>query len=359
MLSRMIRRLVLLQIVLLVGCSEAIVTSEHLDAVPPPNEHESVTAVYSLPKSLVAVTLKTTPGTPAAVPADPARPGTPAIATYSVTQAILPDKNARFRLRYRPTSLSDDSVTFGVDGNGLLSSVVANETGHQGDIIVALASAAATAVAIGTVPAAGVAPGPGPLVGPCTPTASTNAPQNFTVTYELQDIAAPSCVALPNGAVMSTDWTPANPPPSSAKLDCLHSVCYRTLMPMKVTITDTTQTYKVAFVAVDPELTEGLDLFSAPLVSRTHTATFSSGLLTSAVLSDPSVALAVAQLPLTVVKAILAAPAAVFSAQSANRQDQLAILTAQKAILDEQVALQKDRVTNNGISGVVGSGAGL
>ena len=336
-----------LPLIALGACSQPIVSSTTINPGPetaPTTSGESVTAVYSLPMSVVTVTGAVDPTSTAASPK-------PLI--YTVASTILPDNDARFRLAYRPTDLSDDSVTLTVDQNGLLSSVIANATGHQGDIVVAIATAAATAATLSGVAIPGAIPGgvmPAAVAAPkCVPSTP------FTAVYKLKDLEG-SDKPLPDCSTLHVEWDgePAPPPPPPATAGapavpagkpehptCSFSVCYRPLMTAAATISSPTLLKQATFVAVDPDSIEGLNLKSAPFVARTHTVSFTSGVETSAVISDPSVALAIANLPLTVVTAVLKAPQSILTIQSTNVQDQTAVLTAQTALINAQLALQK------------------
>jgi hypothetical protein len=301
---------------------------------------------------------------------------------YAITPAILPDRDARFLLKYTPGHLEDDALTLETDSNGLLKTSNANSTGRQGDIIVALAQTAAAIVTMGAgsplpgVPGLGGAPPPPAPTG-CTPVTT------FAVTFELSDLTSPK--RLPDCSFLSIDWRPTrgsqagfSPPvmpgtagassPAPGSAVCDYSVCYRTLMPVRAMIfaskpSDAQQPGPViasaSFVAVDPELTAGLNLESAPLATRTHTMGFSSGILTSAAVNDPSVALAVAKLPLTVITAILQVPASLLSLKVTNVQDAANLATQQKALLDAQTALIKDVAASRAQldTPVTGSGA--
>jgi hypothetical protein len=338
---------------LLAGCSQTIVSSTPIPGGAenaPPTSDESVTAVYSLPMTVVTVS---------ATPDATSTAANPKPSTYTITPSILPDNTARFRLNYVPTDLSDDSVTLGVDQNGLLSSVVANATGHQGDIIVALATTAATvatlggaglsgAMRAGAVPMVMSAPNPG-----CKPSVA------FTVVYELKDLAG-ATEPLPDCSTFRVEWNSGAvaSPAATVHPACAFSVCYRPLVTATATITlsGSSQIKQAKFVAIDPDSIEGLNLKSSPFVARTHTISFSSGLMTSAAISDPSVALAIANLPLTVLTAVLKAPQSVLTIQSTNIQDQTSAVTAQTALINAELALQKAVASEKTPTAVAGSG---
>jgi hypothetical protein len=314
----------------LAGCAQPIVASDPLSQAghPASTDQEAIGAVYSLPMTVVTIG--------SSVDAQGHQ-------TYTITPSILPDNSARFRLRYIPTSLSDDSVTLSVDQNGLLSSVVANSTGRQGDIVVALATTAASVATLGgagipmlaPMMAAPGAPGSPPPPPPPAPKCS----KTFTVVFDLDQLSEGQ--TLPDCSNAVIDWRRAAPlATDTTPVKCDYSVCYRALTTVTLMIMTDAQVKQAKFVAADPNLVEGVNLDSAPFVARTHNVTFSSGLLTSAVLNDPSVALAVANLPMTVIKALISAPGALTSVQVTNVQDQTSLLTAQAALINAQAALK-------------------
>ena len=91
--------------------------------------------VYSLPQTIVTVSAD----------AD----ATTGRISYTVTPTIMPDGNARFRLRYAPTGFSDDTINIAVDEFGLLTTADATFVGEAGKVLTSLAEGA-TRIATGT-----------------------------------------------------------------------------------------------------------------------------------------------------------------------------------------------------------------
>jgi hypothetical protein len=399
------------------ACSEKLVVSQPLPLGKdfPKPDGEFVGIVYFLPKTVVAVTGKPVSSSSESkqqaqgsqqpqgsddAPVQPVPPSPANVANglaksagagpetassagqqYTITPAIMPDQNARFLLKYSPGHFEDDNVTLEIDTNGLLKTSNANSTGRQGEILAALAQTATAIMTLGMgAPVSGV---PGLAGEPAVPTPQgcTQVATTFSVTFELAELLTPQ--PLPDCSFIGIDWHAGGipnidpkavvvpPTPTAGPPSCGFSVCYRTLMPVRATIyaaepagsARTTQGRAIArasFVAVDPELTAGVNLQSAPLVTRKHTLSFSSGLLTSAMIDDPSVTLAIAKLPITIITALLSGPASVLSLKVTNVTDAANLATQQKALLDAQNALIKDITASRSQVAlpVAGSGAG-
>lgn len=78
------------------------------------------------------------------------------------------------------------------------------------------------------------------------------------------------------------------------------------------------------------------------MVTRTDTVAFTAGQPTSRAVKQPSTALATASLPLTVAKAVLAAPAQLLSLKITNTTDQASLLQQQANVIQQQTALLND-----------------
>ncbi len=305
------------------GCAYQIVSSEKIDESESIGLAEPGGLVYALPMSLVTITGDKDPS---------------GKVTYTVTPSIVPDPGARYRLRYAPPGNTDDDLNLQVDKNGLLTSTKANFTDRMGDIVIA---AAKTVAAFGTSPRAARAVHTGGPAAPVYP---------FTAIYTIDELVGTQ--VLPDAAKVSVDanWPVAGSwQTAAASPSCSFSVCFRTVVPMKGTISGGgTVKNEFVFVAIDPRRTEGITLKSAALVARTNTVTFDSGLVTSVAINEPSTTLAIANLPLAVLKAILSVPAELLTLRIANVTDQASLVKAQadlltqmKAALDAQAALQK------------------
>jgi hypothetical protein len=256
------------------------------------------------------------------------------VVKYTVTPTIVPDPRASYRLRYVPGSATDDDLGLSVDKNGLLSGATkANITDRTGDIIIALAKTGAAGQTSTATP-------------PDEPVRDADA-YPFTVIYDVDTFV--KGVTLPDNSTITVEqkWLPQQggyiPP-------CTYSVCFRTVIPIHAHLTNGTRKNDFAFVAINASQTEGIDLISANLVARTNNLTFESGLLTTVAINQPSTTLAIVNLPLAVLKAILSVPAELLTIKIKNVQAEADLLKAQadvlaqaKALVDAQQALQNAR----------------
>jgi hypothetical protein len=304
------------------GCTYQIVSSQKVEEAGNSGTAEPGGLVYALPMTLVTVT-------GAKDDADKV--------TYTVTPSIVPDSRARYRLRYAPPGNTDNDLNLQVDKNGLLTSTRANFTDRTGDIVIAVAK---------TVAAVARSAGGGAAV---TDRASKAPVYPFTAIYTIDELIGGQL--LPDNAwiYVNANWPVAgNWQPAAEAQSCSYSICFRTVAPMKGTILGGgTVKNEFVFVAVDPRRTEGITLNSAALVARTNLVTFDSGLITSVTINEPSTTLAIASLPLAVIKAILAVPSELLTLRIANvtneanlAKAQADLLTQMKAVLDAQTALQ-------------------
>lgn len=87
------------------GCSGPIAVSEPA-AGPAAAAGEPGDLVYALPMTLVEVA---------------GSRDAKGVVTYAVTPHLVPDPDARFRLRYQPSAWQDDGLSVTVDTSGLLN----------------------------------------------------------------------------------------------------------------------------------------------------------------------------------------------------------------------------------------------
>jgi len=305
------------------GCTYQIVSSQKVEEAGNSGTAEPGGLVYALPMSLVTITGAT----------DAA-----GMVTYTVTPSIIPDSRARYRLRYAPPGNTDNDLNLQVDKNGLLTSTRANFTDRTGEIVIAVAK---TVAAVARSAPGGVA---------VTDFASKAPVYPFTAIYTIDELIGGQL--LPDNAwiYVNANWPVGGTWQSAAEApSCSYSICFRSVVPMKGTILGGgTVRNEFVFVAVDPRRTEGITLNSAALVARTNLVTFDSGLITSVTINDPSTTLAIASLPLAVIKAILAVPSELLTLRIANvtneanlAKAQADLLTQMKAVLDAQTALQQ------------------
>ncbi len=267
------------------GCTYQIISSERVDEAANTGRAEPGGLIYSLPETLVKVSAS--------------QAATGAV-TYVVTASITPDPRERYRLRFAPSAQTDNTIDLKVDANGLLTSATANINDRSGDIVVAVASFAAS-----------LAPSPGTrwqIAAPPEPAVA----YPFDQYISFDRLANGEVVKLWDGATLSIDTESLKAWPVSKvpdhPINCSYSVCYRSVIPVVATISggeqkkDKTQFY---FPAIDKTRTEGIDIHSASLVNRTHTLEFANGVMTRVNIVQPSTNLALAQLPLQVIQAVM------------------------------------------------------
>jgi hypothetical protein len=303
---------------LIAGCAQYQIVTSEPTAGPPPklDSAEPGGLVYSLPQTLVQVTATQDSDT--------------RVVTYTVTASTLPDPRAKFRLRFSPSGETDNTLDLKVDSNGLLTSTTANITDRTGDIVVAIASTIAAAARLPLSAPQGLPPpvAPAPSIYPFT---EYFALDELLTEKTLNDNARIKIEKLnDSGAV--------KPPDQS----CTYSICYRSLIPVVGTIISGAYRTQFYFPAIDTSRTEGISLKSAALVARTNTVEFSNGIATHVAISQPSTNLALASLPLTVVKAIMTS---LFTLNISYINDQQALLQAQTALLTAAQNLQNAKAT--------------
>ena len=310
------------------GCTQRLVISQPIETAPDAGDDERGGLVYSLPMTVIAVAGAQDKSTNAV--------------TYTVTPAILPDPSARYRLKYGPSGFTDDDLNLGTDTNGLLTSTKANATDRTGDIIVAIAKIAGASMQL----------------APSALTKETAEMYPFTVIFTVDELLKPGGNELPDKTTIEVDnqWALPQAEVTGAAPSCSFSVCFRRVFPIKASIfranrkaTDKPR-FQFAFVAVNPHQTEGIDLKTASLVTRQNSVTFTSGLIQTVVINQQSTVLAIASLPLTVLKAILSVPAELLTLKVTNVnaqgnlvQGQANLLTQMKALIDAQEGLDKAR----------------
>gem|GEM_PF-3352737 len=320
--------LLLLAAVMAAGCTQRLVISQPIATEPDAGDEERGGLVYSLPMTVIAVA--------------GAQDRTTKAVTYTVTPAILPDPSARYRLKYGPSGFTDDDLNLATDSTGLLTSSKANATDKTGEIIVAIAKTAAAG---------------GMQLAPSATKAKVEA-YPFTVIFTVDEFLKPGGNPLPDDTTIVADDQWALPPKemTGTAPSCSFSVCFRRVFPIKASIcpdkcaTPDRARFQFAFVAVNPHQTEGIDLKTASLVFRQNNVTFSSGLIQSVAINQPSTFLAIVSLPLTVLKEILKVPAELLTLKVNNvnaeanlAQAQATLLTQMKALIDAQQALDKAR----------------
>ncbi len=309
---------------LLSGCAHKVVSSQSIESDAASSLGEPGGLVYSLPKTLLSVA--------GAQDAE-------GKITYTVIPVVMPDHSAQFRVRYAASNFADDDLNIAVDKNGLLGTVKTVSTDRTGDIVIAIAKAGAAAV-----------------FKPSLASIDSEAPKAkpsaypFTALYDFgQLVKKGGSAELPDGATLRLDpsWKLSRDADRSTETECKFSLCFRSVMPVQARIDAVAATNdkdfvgQFAFVAINPLRIEGVDLQSGSMATRTNTFTFEGGLLTSVAINKPSAALAIANLPLNVLKAILAVPTELLTLRISNVDQEKKLATSLKELLDAQQALQK------------------
>ena len=126
---------------------------------------------------------------------------------------------------------------------------------------------------------------------------------------------------------------------NSTNSNCENLICYRFLIPWKVSIKDTVTRHRVDFVMLLPNEAPiaGIDVKRLALVKNETTLEFNKGLLTSAKYTNPSVVTSIVKIPVSMLTAIVSIPSALFQFTLKSKTDS-AELTAQKNLL----VLQKE-----------------
>jgi hypothetical protein len=323
------------------GCAQPAFVSERIDAPMAGDKGEKGGLVYALPMTVLTV---------ARTEDDKGNPA------YRITPSVMPDQSARYRLRYAAIAAVDDDVKIDVDSNLLLTTAKTDVQDRTGDILIAAAKTAASVARIGTLRLI-------PSDKPAPPPRCSTKP--FTAVLTLDELRRGR--ELPDCSTVRLVGPPMAAPPSAEPAPrCDFSLCFRTTMTVIARITpgdgNGRDAQDFSFVAIDPSRTEGIDLQGAPLVKRVNTLAFQNGLLTSTRVEKPSSALAAANLPLEIAKAILSAPAELLTLRYKSEGDVLKgkaeVLRAQKDVLDAQQKLQEAvaAANNAGAAAVVGSG---
>lgn len=293
------------------GCSSRqTVQSQLIEESPNSPEAEPGGLAYSLPKSVVTVR---------------GEQDANGAVTYTITGAIVPDANARFRLRHVVSGWTDDDLNLQVDRNGLLTSGRSSITDRRAEVVVQLARSAGAIV--GSLP--------GPFSAPIEPPRRRESPYPFTRILQVHELE--SGTDLPDGSriALHQPLVAASAPVRRTPPQCGFSICYRIAVHATAEISRPGRpATQFGIVLVNPYHIEGVDLRSAPLVARTDTLTFDSGLLTGRAVTVPSTAVAVASVPYNVLRGFFSAFGELLTIRVNNTNSEAGLITAQTAILN-------------------------
>lgn len=122
-------------------------------------------------------------------------------------------------------------------------------------------------------------------------------------------------------------------------VDCTKFVCYRFLLPWKISVTDNVAHMKTDVVVLLPNEAPiaGIDVQRLSLVENKTILEFNKGILTSSIYDNPSTVTSVLQLPINMLKAIVSIPAALFQFTLKSQTD-----TAELKANADLIKLQTD-----------------
>ena len=255
------------------------------------------------------------------------------------------DAKHAYILQYQPNVFATDRICMGVSSDSPLQFVEAAVKDETGNIVVALAKFA------------------GRLGGPGAFTPSIPAPgviKGREVRLKIEPLDALDQQSVERaidmnfprlGGRISFRTKDAEQFTFKGKQNCPNnSVCYRTLVPVRMTLRDK-HTGQFTFAHADVAnraATHRIDVTRAFLVEKITKLGVDNRILTSAVVRKPSEALATAQLPLTVYDSLLTSALAapgnfVGTVTGSNAQEKLAEqLRLQAKTLGELVTIQSD-----------------
>lgn len=264
---------------------------------------------------------------------------------YNITfgdTVFAPDPNASYLLSYNPSLWFDDDVTLNTSG-GLLSTINATTTDRSGDalkkVVEIVAEAGKLFTAFGDPPIRSGRLEYKMPTGPVSLSIQFDPFDNDSVKrleLRLAEVGLKVFAVQPNGRPLATV--------SSDEIPCDNSFCYRTATQIIIGVqgeaTELKGQGKLFLAQVpDPSVTYALDVTRTNCVTRTTGVTFQSGMLSSLSINKPSEVSGCLQIPLDVLKAIVAVPGELLKFETGSLNDQKALLEAQTAVLNAEAAL--------------------
>lgn len=279
------------------------------------------------------------------------------------TPVMLPDPSRTYALCYNPSAFSDDDLTIKGSASGLLSEIAITADDRADDVV--------RKVAEGVVEVAKLASlvGTPGLRSQSDPTGTRTRddlalctgeknfafsvlidPTNVTQSKEviakaLRDRGVPqSCLTFDAQDVPQSNGTaaPVFDDPSEVTRLCSQGACYRRAWPVVFTVTEKSTSQGSSFVAQIPN--SGpigvVDFKRALFVKVEASAKFDQGMLTSFTYKKPSEVLAVASLPVDVLKSLVSIPTAAFETQAGQLEAAAELVTAQAALQSAEAGLE-------------------
>lgn len=331
--------ILILGIVLIVtfcGCTGAVLQSSVNRAEP-----ESI--AYCLPKGLIHIQLKETT--------------TSGVYELTVEPKIVPDETKLYKLKYLPNSWADDTIDITVGDNGLLKSVATTTVDRTVDIIQKLTEIAKE-LAKAVTPIKGVRPEEVKFKAVLDVLIDPDEPIDGNITKVLGAAGIQLTIDPPpakdaDGKLTDTQGSPEASPgePAAASKPPRASIYYRPLKQYKVTFTNTGATAakfirtEVIYLPNKKEDPLTLDITRAPFVSKQSTLTFTDGMLTRYQITKPSEVLAGLEIPLKVIKTIIALPTDLIQLKIDYSTKETAWLTQQLNEITARQALENANKT--------------
>ncbi len=261
--------------------------------------------------------------------------------SITLENVTVPDHSKAYELKYRPSAFANDDIFLATDAKGLLTTANTTAEDATGDVILALAKSATGLVTFGVPPSSrrekSARPGRRPL---CKMPSSRwtiviDPLDRQTWPYWLDD----ACIQVdPVGDGPPTDLgVSAGAHGKPEKATCDSGICYRIAYPYRVTATFSPEMYEqVTFGFLGASPVFSYDVTRAPFIRKSVSLTFDEGVLTEVGVNKPSVALAVAELPLNLTKAILSAPAEILKLRLDYNSTKEAEIRSRKQLREER-----------------------
>ncbi len=265
----------------------------------------------SSPDSTVPTTsdVNICPSSAAAKPAPSPKTGEAQHLQVTITAVVVPDPSTHFYAQLIDNAFDDEDTQISIGKNMLLNSATTAPQSEYGAVIVNVAKAATEIVPhIMTL---------GPPSGK-NPTTNTAEPLvNFHRVYTYSELIKAykqpgQSIPLPNGLTIGFANSDLNQGLvyGAPKIACAHSLCFRRKRTIALNLHSSGLNSAedpdkiLSFMVPDQDAIIGVDLTSAPFVKRQTKLAFSDGLLTSNSIKQPSVALAVSEVPLDIFKTV-------------------------------------------------------
>lgn len=313
-------KLIALLSLIMLTSSCSVMSSQRL---PPETIKAEISgAYYYLPKGKINIQVLRAEGTP------------PIYSIQYVKTSYVPDENELQSLKYHESASSDDKIIIHITKEGLLRSIESDTEDQSGKILIKLAEIAKEAVKASAAPR-GIAGAPTVVYDvDFYPADIQQVNENLAkITQgQLQIQLRPSSVATKASTISSENIS--------------EGVCFRALRSYELI------SFKRDQGSNDYVVTEQRTIFlpdgsprlctpitRAAFVKKVTKLTFDNGVLTDVELNKPSQTLAFIDIPLAVVKAILALPTELIQLKIDYSNKDKALLDAQKGELEARQAL--------------------